>query len=461
GKILIGGRFTHYDGQEVNYIARLNSNGSLDQTFRPAIGVHESSHVAAIALQPDGRVLLGGHFTDPDGTKTVMIIRLNSDGSVDSTFNPKTHTDDSILSIAVQKDGRILIAGSLAVYNYPNRNHVLRLLADGSLDGSFNYVTANDMSSVVNKIILQEDGNIVIGGNFTMYDGQPRNRINRLNSNGSTDWSFTMGTGADGEVSVMTALADGGVLIAGDFSTYSDKKAGKLARLDRNGLMSDRFNPSTGASDLVSKIVMQQDGKLIISGAFTSYFGIARKGLARINTDGSLDAAFDPRNSTDGPVTALAVQQDGKILIGGHFNTFNNVESNYIARLNRDGSLDPTFISHPDFAVASIAVQANGKILIGGSFTSINGIQRNRIARLNANGSLDLSFNPSNGANGGVTAICMQPNGKILIGGYFTSYNGVARSRIARLNADGSLDTGFSPSTNSLSGNLSTILLQP
>lgn len=134
-------------------------------------------------------------------------------------------------------------------------------------------------------------------------------------------------------------------------------------------------------------------------------------------------------------------------MIGGGFTAFNGASRNYIARLNADGSLDTSF--NPGTGrnrwVDTTAIQADGKILIGGDFTSYNGTSINRIARLNEDGSLDTSFNPGTGAGNWVFTTALQPDGKILIGGFFTSYNSISRSGIARLNADGSLETSFNP----------------
>lgn len=163
-------------------------------------------------------------------------------------------------------------------------------------------------------------------------------------------------------------------------------------------------------------------------------------------TPGHLDVGFDPGNGADEEVLAVALQPDGKVVIGGRFNTIDSTARSRIARLNADGSLDASFNpgSGANDQVHAVAVQPDGKILIGGIFTMVNGTARNRIARLNADGTRDNSFNA---ASGSVHAMAVQPDGKILIGGTFTLVNGTARNRIARLNADGSVDTSFDPGT--------------
>ncbi|MBI4826670.1 MAG: delta-60 repeat domain-containing protein, partial [Nitrospirae bacterium] len=215
-----------------------------------------------------------------------------------------------------------------------------------------------------------------------------------------------------------------------------------------HGIISNYWEGSS-----VNSIALQTDGKILIGGAFTTIGEITRNGIARLNSDSSLDAAFNP-NANDF-VSSIAVQADGKILIGGYFTTIGGVTRNRIARLNSDGSLDAAFNPNANDFVSSIAVQADGKILIGGAFTTIGGVTRNRIARLNSDGSLDVAFNPN--ASSSVNSIALQTDGKILIGGAFTTIGGVTRNRIARLNSDGSLDAAFNPNAN---GNVNSIALQ-
>src|SRR5205807_10068545 len=162
---------------------------------------------------------------------------------------------------------------------------------------------------------------------------------------------------------------------------------------------------------------------------------VTRNRIARLETDGRLDQTLNlsivgnPLNAT---VRATAVQPDGKILIGGFFTTVLGVTRNNIARLNTDGTLDTAFNPNANSDVYSIAVQADGKILAGGTFTSIGGQTRNRIARLDATTGLADSFDPN--ANGNVFAIAVQADGKILAGGNFTSIGRQTSNRIARRN---------------------------
>lgn len=159
------------------------------------------------------------------------------------------------------------------------------------------------------------------------------------------------------------------------------------------------LNPKTLplANGTIYAVAIQTDGKIIVGGAFNAYDGISRNGINRINIDGSLDNSFIQGPAANNTVHAVALQKDGKIIIGGSFTSYDTVDRNHVARLNIDGTLDETFKSKmgANDIVYSVAVQANGKIMITGSFTSYDGISRKGIARLNTNGSLDLTFDLS------------------------------------------------------------------
>ena len=432
--------------------------------------------VRSIAVQADGKILIGGGFTtlSPNGGAAVTrnrIARLNTDGTLDASFDP--NADSDVYSIAVQTDGKILIGGNFTTLS-PNggaavtRNRIARLNTDGTLDASFD----PNADSFVYSIAVQADGKILIGGDFTTLSPNggvavTRNRIARLNTDGTLDASFD--PKASDNVLSIAVQADGKILIGGSFTTLSPNGGAavtrnRIARLNTDGTLDASFNPN--ADNTVFSIAVQADGKILIGGSFTTLSpnggaAVTRNRIARLNTDGTLDASFNPNADSD--VSSIAVQTDGKILIGGNFITLSPnggaaVTRNRIARLNADGTLDASFDPNANSDVLSIAVQADGKILIGGGFTTLspNGgaaVTRNRIARLNTDGTLDTAFDPN--ANGIVVSIAVQADGKILIGGNFTtlSPNGgaaVTRNRIARLNTDGTLDASFDPNASGI-----------
>ncbi|MBY0435859.1 MAG: fibronectin type III domain-containing protein, partial [Cyclobacteriaceae bacterium] len=453
GKILIGGGFTSYNGASRNRIARLNSDGSVDNGFN--VGTGADNTIFSVALQQDGKILIGGNFTSYNGVARNRIARLNADGSLDVGFDPGNGANNSVRSIALQVDGKILIGGFFSSYNGVTITFAARLNSDGSLDGGFNPATIN---STVYTISTQPDGKILIGGDFTFYSVTSRSRIARLNSDGSLDNTFDPGIGANTTVRTAIVQSDGKILIGGAFTSYGGVSSNYIARINSDGSPDNAFTTGTGANSWIYSIILQTDGKILIAGLFTSYNGVSIKRIARLNADGSLDSGFI--SGLNDLVITMAIESNGKIIVGGIFTSIDGVGQNSIARLSNDGSLGAGFNhisgSGANGLVYTVAQQSDGKILIGGFFTSYNGVKRNYIARINSDGSLDATFDPGVGANNSIFSIALQGDGKIIIGGDFTSYNGVNRNRIARLNSNGSLDLTFDPGTGADNGNLST-----
>ncbi len=346
---------------------------------------------------------------------------------VDS-FDPNANND--VRAFAVQADGKILVGGFFTSMGGQTRNRIALLNPDGSLDTSFD----PNANQGVWAVPVQADGKILVGGYFTSMGGQTRNRIARLNPDGSLDTSFD--PNANSDVRPVVVQADGKILVGGAFSSMGGQIRNRIARLSPDGSLDATFDPnvtSTRGTGAVFAIAVQADGKIVVGGTFTSVGGQTRNNIARLNPDGSLDASFDPNASFF--VEALAVQADGKILVVGLFSSIGGQTRNGIARLNSDGSLDANFDPNANGQVHAVAVQADGKILVGGTFFTIGGQTRNRIARLNSDGSLDASFDPN--ANDFVFAVAVQADGKILVGGDFTFIGGQPRNRIARLTATG------------------------
>lgn len=458
GKIVIGGAFTIYNGVDRHHLARLNADGSLDTTFN--VGKGADDEVDIVAIQPDGKILIGGMFTSYNGVPRNHLARLNKDGSLDATFNIGEGADDVITAIAVQRDGKVIIGGAFTHYSGAERNFLTRLNADGSLDSTFNLNTALD--DFVSTIAIQHDDKIVIGGGFTAYDNLPRRHLARLNPDGTLDAAFNIGAGADDVISVIALQPDGRIVIGGDFTTYDGASRNRIARLNADSSLDPTFNAGSGADEIILTLALQANGKIIIGGGFTIYDGKGRDGIARLNADGSADPTFAPEGGADDFVSAVVLQADGNLIIGGAFTTYNGVIRNFFARLNADSSPDITFNPNTgaDDIVLAVAIQPDGKIIVSGSFTTYHSARRRRIARLNLDSSLDTTFDPGRGADEDINAIALQPDGKIIIGGSFTTYNGVERNRLARLDPNGSLDTTFN-----LRGGadevVNTILLQP
>jgi uncharacterized delta-60 repeat protein len=436
GKVIIGGGFTTVKGLVRHGIARLNADGSGDGTFNPGAGPHG---ISSLVLQPDGKVLVG-HSTwlNAGSIPNWGILRLNSDGSLDTNFSASIESfyeDAGVYSMAVQSDGKVLIGGDFSVVNGTSRSGIARLNANGSLDSSFH---PDAVLCCANSLALQPDGKVLVIGGFTV-NGANLITIARLNANGSLDNTFD----ADGELSSALKMGlqlDGKILVAGYFTPPIGYR---IPRLNSDGSLDGGFHPSLPpyeGSPYVGSLVAQSDGKILVTGDFTSVNGTKRSGIARLNADGSLDSIFNPSPGASG-LASVALQPDGMIILGG----------NGIVRLNADGSLDVGFNSGKEISgdvppqVSSVVVQPDGKVLLGGWFNSVQGTNRNRITRLNANGSLDSTFDPGTGANSSVNSVALQADGKVLIGGLFSTFNDTNCSNVARLNANGSLDYSFQP----------------
>lgn len=346
---------------------------------------------------------------------------------------------------------------------------VLALAAAGLLTldlhaapGDLDSLDANIEGTVVYATAVQPDGKIIIGGNFTSVLGVPRNHVARLNADGTLDTGFNLNLSAFATVNAIALQPDGKVLLGG----INIRGAHSIGRFNVDGMLDVGFDPNPNGA--VLSMALQADGKVLLGGFFTALQpnGAAspttRNYVARVNTDGTLDAGFDP--NAEFYVYSLAVQTDGKIVLGGFFRTLqpNGAPSpttrNYVARVNSDGTLDAGFDPNPSFWVYCVAVQADGKVVFSGDFLSIRpagapaATPRQRLARVNADGTLDAGFDPS--PNGRPVSIALLADGTMLLGGHFTTLqpNGTpfpqARSYIARLNGDGTFDTAFNPNPN-------------
>jgi uncharacterized delta-60 repeat protein len=456
GKILVGGAFdgpNGIGGQPRNNIARLDATTGLADSFNP----NASGFVVSLAVQADGKILVGGFFVSIGGQPRNDIARLDPATGLADSFNP--NANGLVNSFAVQTDGKILVGGQFNGSNSIGgqaRNGMARLDAVTGLADSFDPNAGGNPVGDINSIAIQADGKILAGGHFTSIGGQPRNNIARLDA--TTGLADSFAPNPNHFVFSIAVQADGKILAGGLFTSIGGQTRNRMARLDPTTGQAESFNPN--ASDGVLSIAVQADGKVVAGGAFTSIGGQMRNHIARLETDGRLDRTLDslsPSHASNSTYVIIsAVQPDGKILIGGSFDTILGVARNNIARLNPDATLDTAFDPNADSFIHSIAVQADGKILVAGSFTSVGGWTRNRVARLHSDGTLDTAFDPS--ADNQVNAVAVQADGKILVGGFFTSIGGQARNRIARIDAMTGLADSFDPNAN---GAVHSFAVQP
>lgn len=449
-KVLIGGLFTNYNGTSVNAIARLNANGSLDGSFKA--GIAWSYGISQIIVQPNEKILAAGDFILPDHKFVKGLIRFNKNGSVDNSFHAEiTDSIINIQQIALQPDGKVIIAAEEKPYfdGFANFYSVIRLNKNGERDYTFKrIITSNgDLKRYVNSICVENDGNILLAvairdnGSIVPFHGY----LARLNPQGET----IKESGAFW-INAMWLQQNGKIIAAGfqndDVSVLKRKvvRMNSDLTVDSSFLFEDKHIYDNVNQCLIKTSAIQVDGKIVIAGHFSEINGLIANNIARLNSDGSFDLSFGQRTGCDGTVLSAALQTDGKVIIGGEFSRYNYQSSANLARLKKNGELDPSFNvgKGPNGKVNTIAILANDKILIGGSFTSYNGYSCSNIARLNKDGSFDAGFEKTV-ADGAIRKIAIDRNGKIILAGDFKNVNGVSKMAIVRLLANGKLDATF------------------
>jgi uncharacterized delta-60 repeat protein len=361
--------------------------GLVDENFPHGIGYGFQKNVHDIRLQPDGKIIIAGDFTDYlySGVtyNSTYLIRLNSDGTVDTSFDIMSGSagfDDSVKTIHIQNDGKIIVGGDFTqlVRNSITYtlNHIVRFNSDGSVDTSFSGGTRFDDS--VNKVEVQDDGKIVVGGKFTSYDGQSYNSIIRLYGDGTIDPTFIIGTGITG----------------------------------------------TPPNQYVNDVLKDGD-KLLVVGSFSSYNGNSVNNIVRILSNGSIDPTFDTGTGFNGITTSIGIQSTGHIVVGGQFTEFNGIDLDYgnIVRLKSDGSFSNSLSSGLNNTVITITIQEDDRILVGGFFIKYytspsTFISAPKLIRFIGNGNYDDSFYLNQNYNDGIYAITLTNNDDyIFIGG--------------------------------------------
>ncbi len=448
GRIVAGGTWP-------GGLARFNTDGS-SAGFSGVDGVGDlMPGVYSIAVQPDGKVLVAGSFIRAGGEVRFGVARFNSDGTADTDFVPATGPGTDLYAVASQTDGKVLIGGYIRNTDGSHRNTFDRLNADGSFDVSFH--PGDGPNTVVHSIAVQSDSRVLCGGEFSAVNGTPRNRLARFHADGTLDGSFDPGPGPRTDVFALAVQPDGRVIAGGDASANFFY----LSRLHTDGSLDRGFVAGAGVGGAVISTLVQPDGKVIITGTFRYIDDAFRAGVARLNADGSLDRSFDagPANRWMAYPNRTALQPDGNVLIGGAMFTAGG-EQIFFERLHPDGTLDATFNPGAGligFGVRSFTLQPDGKILCDGNY-GLSTDYYYGVFRLHADGSLDESFSLRVINNGSrIDAIAVQPDGKVLVGGGFTLEDGSILN-LARFHADGRRDHTFSVD---LAGGVDSIALQP
>ncbi len=475
GKIIIGGAFTNINGLARPYLARLNSNGSTDEGFNPG-GTGPDRPVNACIILPNDSIVIGGTFSSYNGLDAKLgVAFLGRNGVSGHTFNPSDNRYKNIAEMVLQPDGKILICGDIFFRN----NSVVglaRLNVNRTIDNSL-----ADFKGIVRAMVLQTDGKVLVAGSWAVANGQISPGIQRLLPGGSIDNTFNPGLGfrvnypnqpnqfASPDRIILSD--DGKILAAGRFSTYNGQPVGTLLRINADGSLDPSFtlsneiptyDPLNLSPHHVLTLIKTQNGKFLMGGSLSGTNENFRKNIFLVNPSGSLDRSFNPRRGFNNQVITTLVQPNGRILAGGNFTAYNDTIARFFTRLMPDGTLDRVFNNQLAINghVFASALQPDGKILIAGKFTMVQGVRRNSVARLNSNGSLDAGFNMGGSANDSIKAIAVRPDGNIVIAGAFTKVGGAGeKNRIALLSSNGTLMPAFGG--NGANGTINDLIALP
>jgi len=322
GKFIFAGSFQTYKGQSYNKIIRLNTDFSIDTSFVIGAGFNTGATINSIALQSDGKILCGGTFTGYSGTSIARILRLNSDGSRDTTFQSGTGATGTINSILVQPDNKILVGGAITQYSGVSLSGITRLNSDGSIDPSFS-CTFTPTSNPAIAMALQSDGKIVVGGAFTGVSATSINRIVRLETNGSIDATFSAGTGFDNNVLVVNVESDGKIMVGGAFSGYNGNASSQIVRLNGDGSIDNTFVVGSGFTGPVSTRVLsitKNNNRYVVTGLFSGYQSTTQGLIVGLNNNGSIDSTFNTGggfSSSSNLTTFNFIKSNGEIIVPG------------------------------------------------------------------------------------------------------------------------------------------------
>lgn len=460
GKILIGGRFLQYNQNQANNIACLNLDGTIDENFDSGTGFNY--HIYALDAYAGNTFFAGGDYSFYNDIDIDSLVRINSDGSLNPEFAVGSLVYSAIgkPALSLQTDDKIIVAGSFDHYDNMLTRGLIRFNSDGSEDTSLDtgsgFKLGND-SGLVRAAAIQSDGKIILGGSFRDYNGSAVINMIRINSNGSIDNTFTNGSQANLDYNVHKVLIqpDGKILIAG--SGYSSWNTDKIIRFNSDSTLDVSFS-MTVFNGTVEAIMLQPDGKIILGGKFTTCNTLPAPHIIRLNPDGTIDTTFNTgtgfSNSSD-YVNCLALQQDGKIIAGGYLRNFNgNTTRKYLLRLDGDGTIDDSFNNGSGFSngyPTSLTLDSEGRILTGGIFTTYSETTSQYLIRLNVNSTVDSEFNVGSGFNVAPFTTVMSNDGKIIVVGGFSSYNGSIVKQIIRLQGNAVLATQNNDFINKLS----------
>lgn len=484
GKVLIGGNFTVFNGVPAGRLVRLLSTGQVDPGFMAgpaAAGFNGAVHT--IKVQPDGKVLVGGDFTAYGTTPAVHLARLLPDGRLDPTFQAGLSEADIFQNFALQPDGKVVYA-NINVAARPLVGTVHRVLPDGTKDASFAARTTFGYLALQrtgdNGLTVQPDGGILVAGGFTQVNGLPSSGLLRLSPTGAVDATARFGSDFTGMPSALCPLRSGSVLVCGSFTTFNGRPTG-LFKVLPTGQIDPAFELVVGGKGTIHTSLRLPNGSILVGGTFSAVNGVKAANLALLTAEGRVDVAYTQAlPPLNGPVRALAPGPQGTVYVGGGFYEDANPARRCLLRVQAGGQQDLTFAGRALMGqVAALSTYPDGRLLVAGSF----GATAPEVFRLTARGTSDPTFAPrfgtfvsgvsaavlqrdervavltstaawqldprgmlegtSNTVPRFIHALAVQPDGRILVGGEFSSFAGSVRQAVARLLPSGTLDPSF------------------
>ncbi len=432
GSIFVAGTWDSVNGLDRKFLVKLLPAGNVDMSFNgPAV-----LNGGQVEVLPDGKVLYSANV-DISGIN--KLFRLNADGSSDGTYTQDPAVVSLLSSWGIDSLQRTTFYASTTT-----GNRIVRLNSNGGLDSGFAPVL--DTYGTVNAIARQPDGKVLVAGVYTSMNGVVRSNFSRVNADGSLDMTFDAGSGFSSPPSQLLLQTDGRVIAVGEFTSYNGSSVTGIVRINTDGSRDSTFNVTTSQTPRV--VAIRIDGRIIIGGGFTTVNGTARTGVARLNTDGSLDSTFNPIFGGGASIYSLAILSDGNIMVGGAFSGVNGFNRSNFVRLTSDGSLDQTFTATGVSSVTKLIVQPDGKYLIG-TFSPTGAISRRNIDGTDDSTFSAPSITSSSSSDLNIEAMLQLSDGSILIGGVFNTVANISRSYLTRLAPNGTLDRLFpSPSAN-------------
>ena len=375
GAMYLGGAFTEFNGEVHHRFMKMDITGAPINSFNNQY-IGPAGEVFAIALQSDGKVLAAGRFnnikpntgTTPTTNPHKGLVRFNTDGTLDTTFNRGPGINQgpgpnvvNCNEVEVQPDGKIIVAGTFTSWTGDDNvahlaNQMVRLNEDGTVDTTFSTGSLGFSSlsgNPIESIALQTDGKILVGGNYSALNGVSQGGISRLNADGSLDTGFVNGgsTGNVGNIRDIQILPDGKILVAGDIRQWEGTSINsRMVRLNPNGSLDTTWGVGLIINSEIRSVNVQPDGKILLTGVFELVNGTSRPGAARLNADGTLDTTFDPEQGSDDQVNDSALDTNQDLVIVGEFLNWNTL-TNFtgITRLNTGfiTNRPPLIVSNP------------------------------------------------------------------------------------------------------------------